>query len=65
MSSIQIQIQDGRVDSARFMVHDFRAFETFTAGRRVEYVPHLVSRICRLCSVSHQEPASRPSKTLS
>jgi NAD-reducing hydrogenase large subunit len=53
-ATIQIEIQDGRIDTARFMVHDFRAFEKFITDRRVEYVPHLVSRICGLCSVSHQ-----------
>ncbi len=51
---IHIEIKDGRVESARFMVHDFRAFEKFITGRRVEFVPHLISRICGICSVSHQ-----------
>ena len=53
-ANIQIEIKDGRIDTARFMVHDFRAFEKFINGRRVEFVPHLISRICGLCSVSHQ-----------
>ncbi len=53
-ANIQIEIKDGRVETARFMVHDFRAFEKFITDRRVEFVPHLISRICGLCSVSHQ-----------
>ena len=36
------------------MVYDFRGFEKFMQGRRVEHVPSLVSRICGLCSVAHQ-----------
>jgi coenzyme F420-reducing hydrogenase alpha subunit len=36
------------------VVYDFRGFEKFMQGRRVEHVPSLVSRICGLCSVAHQ-----------
>jgi NAD-reducing hydrogenase large subunit len=36
------------------MVHDFRGFEKMTQGKRVASVPHLVSRICGLCSAAHQ-----------
>lgn len=53
-ANIQIEIKEGRVETARFMVHDFRAFEKFITDRRVEFVPHMISRICGLCSVSHQ-----------
>jgi coenzyme F420-reducing hydrogenase alpha subunit len=53
-ANIHIEIEDGRINAARFMVHDFRGFEKFLQGRRVEFVPHLISRICGLCSVSHQ-----------
>jgi NAD-reducing hydrogenase large subunit len=53
-ANVQIQIEDGRVESARFMVHDFRGFEKMTQGKRVTSVPHMVSRICGLCSIAHQ-----------
>jgi coenzyme F420-reducing hydrogenase alpha subunit len=53
-ADIHIQIEDGRIHAAQFQVHDFRGFETFTLGRRVEFIPHLVSRVCGLCSASHQ-----------
>jgi coenzyme F420-reducing hydrogenase alpha subunit len=53
-ADVQIQIEDGRVESARFMVHDFRGFEKMVQGKRVTSVPHMVSRICGLCSIAHQ-----------
>jgi coenzyme F420-reducing hydrogenase alpha subunit len=53
-ADIQIQVQDGRVESARFMVQDFRGFEKMTQGKQVTSVPHMVSRICGLCSTAHQ-----------
>jgi len=53
-ADIHIQVQDGRVETARFMVQDFRGFEKLTQGKMVESVPHMVSRICGLCSTAHQ-----------
>jgi NAD-reducing hydrogenase large subunit len=53
-ADIHIQVQDGRVETARFMVQDFRGFEKMTQGKGVESVPHMVSRICGLCSTAHQ-----------
>jgi coenzyme F420-reducing hydrogenase alpha subunit len=53
-ANIQIEIADGHVQTARFLVHEFRGFEGFLKGIRVENIPHLVSRICGLCSCSHQ-----------
>jgi NAD-reducing hydrogenase large subunit len=53
-ADIHIEIEDGRVEAARFMVQDFRGFEKLTQGKTVESVPHLVSRICGLCSTAHQ-----------
>jgi coenzyme F420-reducing hydrogenase alpha subunit len=53
-ADIKIEIEDGRVKAANFMVHDFRGFEKFMQGRRVEFVPHMISRICGLCSSSQQ-----------
>jgi coenzyme F420-reducing hydrogenase alpha subunit len=53
-ADIHIEVQDGRVETARFMVQDFRGFEKLTQGKMVESVPHIVSRICGLCSTAHQ-----------
>ncbi len=53
-ANVYIDIESGRVKAARFLVHEFRGFESFLRGRHVEYVPHMVSRICGLCSSSHQ-----------
>ena len=53
-ADIHIEVDKGRVKAARFMVHDFRGFEKFVQGRKVEYMPQLVSRICGLCSCAHQ-----------
>jgi coenzyme F420-reducing hydrogenase alpha subunit len=53
-ANIQIEIADGQVKTARFLVHEFRGFEGFLKGIRVENIPHMVSRICGLCSCSHQ-----------
>ena len=53
-ANIHIEIEDGQVKGTRFMVQEFRGFERFMRGRRVEFVPHLVSRICGLCCTAHQ-----------
>jgi coenzyme F420-reducing hydrogenase alpha subunit len=53
-ADIHVQVRDGRVESARFMVQDFRGFEKMTQGKQVASVPHMVSRICGLCSTAHQ-----------
>jgi coenzyme F420-reducing hydrogenase alpha subunit len=53
-ANIEIEVEGGRLKSARFQVYDFRGFEKFMQGRRVEYIPALVSRICGLCSTAHQ-----------
>jgi NAD-reducing hydrogenase large subunit len=53
-ADVHIQVRDGRVEAARFMVQDFRGFEKMTQGKMVESVPHMVSRVCGLCSTAHQ-----------
>jgi len=53
-ANVEIEIERGRVKAARFVVYDFRGFEKFMQGRRVEHIPSLVSRICGLCSAAHQ-----------
>jgi NAD-reducing hydrogenase large subunit len=53
-ADIHIEVEAGRVKTARFMVQDFRGFEKLVQGKLVESVPHMVSRICGLCSTAHQ-----------
>ncbi len=53
-ANVEIEIEQGRLKTARFVVYDFRGFEKFMQGRRVEHIPALVSRICGLCSAAHQ-----------
>lgn len=53
-ADLHIEIEEGRVTAARFQVQDFRGFERLMQGRRIETAPHTVSRICGLCSASHQ-----------
>jgi NAD-reducing hydrogenase large subunit len=53
-ADIHIEVEDGRVETARFMVQDFRGFEKMTQGKAVSSVPHMVSRVCGLCSTAHQ-----------
>jgi coenzyme F420-reducing hydrogenase alpha subunit len=36
------------------MVQDFRGFEKMAQGKAVSSVPHMISRICGLCSTAHQ-----------
>jgi coenzyme F420-reducing hydrogenase alpha subunit len=56
---IDIEISEGHIKTARFLIQEFRGFERFLKDRRVEYVPHLISRICGLCSCSHQVASLR------
>ena len=58
-ANIDIEIANGRIRAARFLIQEFRGFERFLKGRRVEHVPHLISRICGLCSCSHQVASLR------
>jgi len=53
-ASIHVEIDRGRVQNARFMVADFRGFEKLSQGKQAAYIPHIVSRICGLCCMSHQ-----------
>ena len=53
-ADIHIEVENGRAKTTRFMVQDFRGFEKFMQGKRVEFAPHLVSRICGLCCTAHQ-----------
>lgn len=53
-ADIDIEVSNGRIKAARFLVREFRGFERFVRDRRMEYAPQLVSRICGLCSCAHQ-----------
>jgi F420-non-reducing hydrogenase large subunit len=58
-ADIHIEFDGNRLKSARFQVLEFRGFEKFVSGRRAEWVPHMISRICRLCSTAHQVAGTR------
>ena len=45
--------ENGRVESARFHVVEFRGFEKFCEGRHFSEMPTLTERICGICPVSH------------
>ncbi len=53
-ADIHVEVEAGRIKTARFEVMDFRGFEKFTQGKQVDSVPHMVSRICGLCCTAHQ-----------
>mgnify|MGYP000950188820 FL=1 len=44
---------DGKVDSARFHVTQYRGFEVFSRGRDFREMPVITPRICGICPVSH------------
>ena len=58
-ADIHIEFDGNRLKSARFQVLEFRGFEKFVSGRRAEWVPHMISRICGLCSTAHQVAGTR------
>lgn len=58
-ADIHVEIENGRVKTARFMVQDFRGFEKLIQGKSVESTPHIVSRICGLCCTTHQVASLR------
>ncbi|VFN00767.1 MAG: F420-non-reducing hydrogenase large subunit [Candidatus Kentron sp. G] len=51
---VEVDIDDNNeVTSTVFKVMDFRGWETFLRGTRVEMMPSITPRICGTCSVSH------------
>ena len=58
-ANIDIEISGGQIKTARFLIQEFRGFERFLKDRKVENVPHLISRICGLCSCAHQVASLR------
>lgn len=53
-ANIHLEVEAGRVTTARFSVMDFRGFEKFIQGKQADSAPHMVSRICGLCCTAHQ-----------
>jgi len=59
-AKISIQLDDeGRVESAKFHVTEFRGFEKFCEGRPFQEMPGLMSRVCGICPVSHALASSK------
>jgi NAD-reducing hydrogenase large subunit len=58
-ATIHIEVDQQRVQTARFMVEDFRGFEKFCQGKAITHVPHIISRICGLCCTAHQVASVR------
>ena len=71
---IIIDVKDRKLEKVELhVIEGSRLFESWLRGRRVDEVPHLVSRICAICSSSHAEAALkaiedaagiRPNKTV-
>jgi F420-non-reducing hydrogenase large subunit len=50
---------DGNVADCFFVVPELRGFEQFCAGRPVEEMPRITSRICGVCSEAHHLAAAK------
>jgi coenzyme F420-reducing hydrogenase alpha subunit len=58
--SLDVNIQEGKLEKAQFKVLEgARFFEGFIKGTYYKDVPQVISRICAICSVSHNLNASR------
>ncbi len=58
--SLHVNIQEGKLEQAQFKVLEgARFFEGFIKGTYYKDVPQVISRICAICSVSHNLNASR------
>lgn len=51
--------EDGRVETARFHVDQFRGFEKLAVGRPFHEMPGLMARTCGICPVSHLIASSK------
>lgn len=56
---VQLEVQDGRVASARVVAPMYRGFETMLQGRVPSDALVIVPRICGICSVSQSVAAAR------
>ncbi len=53
--ALDLQIRDGRVESARLDIFEPpRFFEAFLRGRGYEETPDIVARICGICPIAYQ-----------
>ncbi len=52
-SKVTIYIQEGRVIDVKFNAVELRGFEAFVKGADANTMPHVVSRICGVCSTAH------------
>ncbi|MCL5292575.1 MAG: Ni/Fe hydrogenase subunit alpha [Actinobacteria bacterium] len=52
-SRVTIYVQEGRVIDVKFNAIELRGFETFVRGADANTMPHVVSRICGVCSTAH------------
>jgi coenzyme F420-reducing hydrogenase alpha subunit len=50
---VVIEVQHGKVISARFQATEMRGFSYFVQGTPAEQMPVIVPRICGVCSTAH------------
>ncbi|WP_018290138.1 Ni/Fe hydrogenase subunit alpha [Verrucomicrobium sp. 3C] len=56
--SLELSLQDGKVETARLKIFEPpRFFEAFLRGRSLSEVPDIVARICGICPVAYQMSA--------
>jgi sulfhydrogenase subunit alpha len=52
--NIVLNVNDGKIENLKWEVTESpRLFEVMLRGRQYEDVPHIASRICGICSISH------------
>ena len=52
--NIVLNIREGRIEELRLeIVESPRFFEVMVAGRHISEAPHITSRICGICAISH------------
>jgi F420-non-reducing hydrogenase large subunit len=56
-AQVVIEVQDGKVISARFQATEFRGFEYLVQGIPAEQMVVIVPRICGVCSTAHHVAA--------
>ena len=50
---VEMEVQDGKVVTARFQAIEMRGFRYFVLGTPAEQMPVIVPRICGVCSTAH------------
>jgi len=52
--NIVLNIREGRIEELRLeIVESPRFFEVMVIGRHITEAPHITSRICGICAISH------------